>query len=303
MLLQLKATNGFSWIIRSVDSLAPLLEITSNSILTSTGKTRLPTPPPQRELLTLSIFSLDPLDSPVISSNSISSPVCIYIRTKHATEDMAKITFLFEDMCSTGLNLPEDFKAMLLLTRLPDDYFQFCSTLVQTVTEPDFTCDLITTHINTELNMCSSCSLSSRISEVQISEHFANWTIAIQQGPPANNHWHGQNQQGSQNQAGPSKPQHGPRPFHQGQGHQNPKPKMSQKDKKKRSYDQRQRQKGKQKATVNKVEGFVNSWEGTLPDATMEEEEDPCTRFINHLEVEEDNGMNVDLAGPSNQPF
>ena len=78
---------------------------------------------------------------------------------------------------------------------------------------------------------------------------------------------------------------------------------MSQKDKKKCSYDQRQRQKGKQWATMNKVEGFANSWEGTPPDATMEEEEDPCALFINHLEVEEDNGMNVDLAGPSNQPF
>ena len=64
---------------------------------------------------------------------------------------------------------------------------------------------------------------------------------------------------------------------------------MSQKDKKKRSYDQRQRQKGKQQATVNEVEGFANSWEGTPPDATMEEEED--------------NSMNMDLAGPSNQPF
>ena len=85
---------------------------------------------------------------------------------KHASEDMAKIASLFEDMCSTGLNLQEDFKAMLLLTCLPDDYFQFCSTLVQTVAEPDFACDLITAHINTELNMCSSRSLSSRISEV-----------------------------------------------------------------------------------------------------------------------------------------
>ena len=78
---------------------------------------------------------------------------------------------------------------------------------------------------------------------------------------------------------------------------------MSQKDKKKRSYDQRQRQKGKQRATVNKVEGFATSWEGTPPDATMEEDDDPCTQFINHLEVEEDNRMNVDMAGPSNQPF
>ena len=78
---------------------------------------------------------------------------------------------------------------------------------------------------------------------------------------------------------------------------------MSQKDKKKRSYDQRQRQKGKQRAMVNEVEGFTTSWEGTPPDAMMEEEEDPCACFINHLEVEEDNSMNVDLAGSSNQPF
>ena len=103
----------------------------------------------------------------------------MHIRTKHATEDMAQIASLFEDMHSAGLNLQEDFKAMLLLTRLPDDYFQFSSTLVQTVAEPDFTCDLVTARITAELNMRSSRSLSSRISEVQVSEHSANRTIAI----------------------------------------------------------------------------------------------------------------------------
>ena len=105
---------------------------------------------------------------------------CMHIRMKHATEAMAKIASLFEDMHSTGLNLQEDFKAMLLLTRLPNDYFQFCSTLIQTVAEADFTCDLITACINAELNMHSSRSLSSCISEVQVSEHSANRTIAIQ---------------------------------------------------------------------------------------------------------------------------
>ena len=59
----------------------------------------------------------------------------MHIRTKHATEHMAQITSLFEDMRSADLNLQEDFKAMLLLTCLPDDYFQFSSTLVQTVPE------------------------------------------------------------------------------------------------------------------------------------------------------------------------
>ena len=98
----------------------------------------------------------------------------MHIRTKHATEDMVQIASLFEDMCSAGLNLQEDFKAMLLLTHLPDDYFQFSSTLVQTVAEPDFTCDLVTACITAELNMRSSHSLSSRISEVQVSEHSAN---------------------------------------------------------------------------------------------------------------------------------
>ena len=73
-----------------------------------------------------------------------------------ATEDMANIVSLFEDMSSTGLILQEDFRAMLLLTSLFDDYFQFCSTLVQTVTESDFTYDLVTAHITAELNMCSS---------------------------------------------------------------------------------------------------------------------------------------------------
>ena len=50
---------------------------------------------------------------------------------------------MFERMSSTGLSLPENLKAMILLNALPHSYKPVTSTIVQTTTAADFTLDNI----------------------------------------------------------------------------------------------------------------------------------------------------------------
>jgi len=75
------------------------------------------------------------------------------VRTKHAAEDLNILLSLFEQMTKAGLNLPEFFKAMFVLTRLPDDFFTMSSTLVQTTAEADFTVELVTQRILMEIDL------------------------------------------------------------------------------------------------------------------------------------------------------
>jgi len=188
-------------------------------------------------------------------------------------------------MTKAGLNLPEFFKAMFVLTRLPDDFFTMSLTLVQTTAEADFTVELVTQRILMEIDLRSSIRpLASRISSVQ-NEASANRTNVIKKGPPATTPWQGQQQ----------KPK--PAPSHQQQNHpgsggaQAPgsgqhKPK-SNKQKKREAYLKRQKDKGKGKANevaANSFEGFVNE-----VDSEMNLDDDISSRFEDYEEYDEDN--------------
>ena len=88
--------------------------------------------------------------------------------TKHAAEDLNNLLFLFEQMTKAGLNLPESFKAMFILTHLPDNFFTMSSTLVSTTAEANFTVDLVIQCVLQEINLQSSiCPLTSCTSLVQ----------------------------------------------------------------------------------------------------------------------------------------
>ena len=75
------------------------------------------------------------------------------VHTKHAPEDLNVLLFLFEQMTKAGLNLPEFFKAMFILTRLPHKFFTISLTLIQTTAEADFTVELVTQHIPMEIEL------------------------------------------------------------------------------------------------------------------------------------------------------
>ena len=78
------------------------------------------------------------------------------ICTCFANKDINQINSFFEQMTSTGLDLPDSFHTMFLLTCLPYDFFSFCSTISQTVASNDFTVDTITQRILFEIHFHST---------------------------------------------------------------------------------------------------------------------------------------------------
>ena len=99
-------------------------------------------------------------------------------------------------MTQAGLNLPQSFRVMIILTLLPDNFFTLSSTITQTVEEINFTVDTITSCVLCEINLYSSCKpLSSQITNVEFKELIAsaNRTNVIWCSPPTNNQWRNQN--------------------------------------------------------------------------------------------------------------
>ena len=85
--------------------------------------------------------------------NLFYKATCTNFHTKHAAEDLNNLFSLFEQMTKAGLNLPKSFKAMFILTRLPDDFFTMSSTLVSTTVEADFTVNLVVQHVLQEIDL------------------------------------------------------------------------------------------------------------------------------------------------------
>ena len=107
-----------------------------------------------------------------------------WIHPQSANEDISNVVQLFEQMTQAGLNLPQSFRAMIILTLLPNDFFTLSSTITQTVEETNFTVDTITSCVLCEINLCSLCKpLSSQITNVEFEEPTAsaNRTNIIQQ--------------------------------------------------------------------------------------------------------------------------
>ena len=79
------------------------------------------------------------------------------IHPRQATEDISSIIQLFDQLTQSGLNLPNSFHAMLILTQLPDDLFGLASTITQTLKDDDFNTDNVTKAILANLNLCANC--------------------------------------------------------------------------------------------------------------------------------------------------
>ena len=74
--------------------------------------------------------------------------------TKHAAEDLNNLLYIFEQITKAGLNLPESFKAMFILTCLPNGFFTMASTLVFIAAEANFTVSLVVQHIVKHWRIC-----------------------------------------------------------------------------------------------------------------------------------------------------
>ena len=242
------------------------------------------------------------------------------VKPQTANENISSLIQLFDQLRQAGLNLPQSFRTMILLSHLSDDMFTLASTITQTIAVANFDLETVASRILAEIDLWAMRRpLASRISAVQSEESSANRTTVIRCGPPPQNKWKGQTNSYQnklpyqRNQSGQN--QHGSGFGQQNQSNQKGKgparAKNPSKQQKRSWYDQRKQQqqqqanpKGKGKANkvmfVNEVEMYNASVEEGETPLVFDEnnplfEDDPLFRFIDHLEEgEEGELMDVD---------
>jgi hypothetical protein len=257
-----------------------------------------------------------------------------HIHISHAQQDINETMSLFDQMTQASLNLPQTFRAMILLNNLPNKYHTLASTIVQTLEVANFDIDHVSSHILMEMDLRATRKpLHARISHTESEDpsSLINRTNIIRRSLPNQNQWRNQtpsyqrlsNQQQYQPPAGGyQNQQSGNRNPNQNQqkGKGPTRSKQPGKSQKKEWFKKRQDNKGKAPARANEHVSFAS-------EVQMEEgqvDEDLASRFIDHLEDQEmddatsassiqayagwgdrdddeDDGMNV--AGPSRQPF
>ena len=103
---------------------------------------------------------------------------------------------LFDQMTQAGLDLPQTFRAMILLNNLPPKYNSLTSTIAQTITIANFDMQHVTAAILMEMDLRATCkSLHARISHIQESKDpssLINWTNVIRCSPSNQNQWRNQ---------------------------------------------------------------------------------------------------------------
>ena len=99
----------------------------------------------------------------------------IQIHPHSANKDINNIVQLFEQMTQAGLNLPQSFRAMIILTLLPNNFFTLSSTITQTVEETNFRVDTITSHVLHKIDLHSLHKpLSFQTANVEFKEPIAS---------------------------------------------------------------------------------------------------------------------------------
>ena len=229
-----------------------------------------------------------------------------HIHIQHAQTDINEMMSLFDQITQAGLDLPQTFRAMILLNNLPSEYNSLASTIVQTITVANFDMQHVTAAILMEMDLRATRKpLHARISAVQESEDpssLINRTNIIRRGPSNQNQWRNQtpSYQKPSNQPHQSSPggyhnqQSGPRNTNQNQkkGKGPAKSKQPGKGQKKDWFNQQQGNKGKAPARANEHVSFAN-------EVQMEGEDiDLASRFIDHLEDQE---MDDAISIASNQ--
>jgi hypothetical protein len=257
-----------------------------------------------------------------------------HIHISHAQQDINETMSLFDQMTQAGLNLPQTFRAMILLNDLPSESNTLASTIVQTLEVANFDINHISSCILMEMDLWATHKpLHAQISHAEFEGPFSliKRTNVIRHGPPNQNQW--QNQTPSYQRLSNQQQYKPPTGGYQNQQSGNCNPNQNQqkgkgparskqpgKGQKKEWFKKQQDNKGKAPARANEQVSFAN-------EVQMEKgqvDEDLASRFIDHLENQEmddttsassiqafarwgdrdddeDNRMNV--AGPSRQPF
>ena len=117
----------------------------------------------------------------------------IWVKPQTANKNISALIQLFDQLHQAGLDLPQSFHAMILLSHLPDNMFTLTSTITQTVAVANFDLETIASRILAEIDLRATHGpLASRITAVQSEEPSANRTTVIWCGPPPQNQWKGQ---------------------------------------------------------------------------------------------------------------
>ena len=77
----------------------------------------------------------------------------IRVKPQTANENISALIQLFNQLCQAGLDLPQSFCAMILLSHLPDNMFTLTSTITQTVTPANFDLETVASRILAEIDL------------------------------------------------------------------------------------------------------------------------------------------------------
>jgi hypothetical protein len=110
----------------------------------------------------------------------------------HAQQDINETMSLFDQMTQASLNLPQTFRAKILLNNLPSEYNTLASTIVQTLEVANFNIDHVSSRILMEMDLWATRKpLHAQIFHVESEDpsSLINRTNVIRRGLPNQNQW------------------------------------------------------------------------------------------------------------------
>ena len=76
-----------------------------------------------------------------------------WVHPHTANKNISSLIQLFDQLRQAGLDLPQSFCAMILLSHLPDDMFTLASTITQTVAVANFDLETVASRILAEIDL------------------------------------------------------------------------------------------------------------------------------------------------------
>ena len=77
----------------------------------------------------------------------------VWIKPQTANENISALIQLFNQLRQAGLNLPQSFRTMILLSHLPNNMFTLASTIAQTVAIANFNLETVASRILAEIDL------------------------------------------------------------------------------------------------------------------------------------------------------
>ena len=88
-----------------------------------------------------------------------------WVHPRTANENISSLIQLFDQLHQAGLDLPQSFCAMILLSHLPDNMFTLASTITQTVAVANFNLETVASRILAEICRSTGYTSTTRFSD------------------------------------------------------------------------------------------------------------------------------------------